>query len=76
MNPSLRLGELVKNVAAREMKWSKAVSVPGANARTIAGYSSLFQMMDGAIGILWETSVANQTKCRGEGCSIVFSIIR
>ena len=65
-----------KENSAAAMKWSKPRSVPGATALTVAGYSSLFEMSDGTIGVLWETSVSNQTKCRGEGCSIVLSILR
>jgi hypothetical protein len=50
--------------------------LPLAAPGTSAGYSSLFEMPDGRVGVLWETEGDQRERgCRGEGCSIVLSFL-
>ena len=57
------------------MVWSPSV-LPLAAPGTSAGYSSLFEMPDGRVGVLWETEGDQRARgCRGEGCSIVLSFL-
>ena len=53
--------------------WAKA-AWPLGKRNTSAGYSSMLELGGtGRIGVLWETE-GNVEGCRGEGCSIVFSV--
>ena len=45
-----------------------------ASTNASAGYSSLLELADGRVGVLWETE-GNVPGCRGEGCSIVYSVV-
>ena len=69
----MRLGKIVGTPPAEALVWDARVTQL-ATATTSAGYSSLFQMPDGRIGVLWETE-GGQQGCRGEGCSIVLSFV-
>ena len=70
---SVRLGKLVGGPTAETLVWDRHVSRL-ASPGTAAGYSSLFQMVDGRVGVLWETD-GHRHDCKGEGCSIVISFL-
>ena len=73
-NPSLRLGQVVMAQQRPKVEWS-ATTTQLATTTTAAGYSSVFQMPSGQLGVLWETEGGQPARgCRGEGCSIVLSL--
>ena len=73
VNPSVRLGEVVRVGGGGEVNWSTH-AVPLASPTTSSGYSTMFEAEDGRVGVFWETE-GDDDKCRGQGCSIVLSYL-
>ena len=71
-NPSLRLGQIMMEQQKPKVEWSKTTTQL-ATTTTAAGYSTVFRLPGGRLGVLWETAGDQQRGCLGEGCSIALS---